>query len=106
MQYFSVVAVFKCEADLRKVVQDFFFRKRVSLLAPLTDHVRQFSTICKLHYQVQTKVLVSENILKLNDIWMIQGSQKICLLPSGFSFIVSQRSEIDFLYDPELIGLP
>ena len=71
MQYFSVVAVFKSEAYLREVVQDFFFRKRVTLLALRAYHVRQFAAIRILHHQVQTKVLVPEHILELNDIWVI-----------------------------------
>ena len=106
MQYFSVVTVFYCEADLSKVVQDFFFSEWVSFLTPRANHIRQLSAISIFHNQVETKVLVSEDILELNDIRMIQCSQKICLLTSALSIVVAQRSEIDFLDDPKLVSLP
>ena len=94
----------KSEADLYEVVQDFFLRKVPVLSLPDSNHVSQCSPICVLHHQVHAKLLVSENIVKLNYVVMVQGGQDIRLESRNFSLFVRDWIEVDLLDDPELVS--
>ena len=94
----------KSEADLHEVVQDLFLREVPVFLLPDSNHVCQCSPICVLHHHVHAKLLVSENIVKLNYVVVVQGSQDISLESRTFSLFVREWIKVDLLDDPELLS--
>ena len=74
------MTVLESEANLSEIVEYFLFSEWQAILFALFDLLCKFTIVSILHDEVEEIIIIFEDILKLDDVWMIENFQNLRLI--------------------------